>query len=206
MKLTWKRILAVILPLVAVSGVYTLLFGCEPETAKKPEVLYKTQDVKDESPFGVRATEGIPVPPPLKPDDSNEPENEVQWVEYINAKHFNGRGEVEKRLFDGSRVDVYIDGYAVEADWDYKWKEAVGQALFYAKELDAKPAILILCKGGMTKDELLNIYRLLRAVDDIDVKVMVYDCKNKKWNRPLSQWHVNDEKERAASLLKPLTP
>lgn len=56
-------------------------------------------------------------------------------------------GVAEFRLPDGKRVDCLLDDYAVEADWaNYKSYEAIGQSLYYAKETNRIPAILLLIK------------------------------------------------------------
>ena len=57
-------------------------------------------------------------------------------------------GEPEFVLPDRKRVDCLIDSIAVEADWASGTKpyEAIGQALYYAKETNRKPGILLLIK------------------------------------------------------------
>ena len=56
-------------------------------------------------------------------------------------------GVAEFRLPDGKRVDCLLPDYAVEADWaNYKAYEAIGQSMYYAKETDRIPAILLLLK------------------------------------------------------------
>jgi len=54
---------------------------------------------------------------------------------------------MEYRLHDGSRVDCLTDKYAIEVDFSKKWKEAIGQALYYGVETNKQPAIAIITNG-----------------------------------------------------------
>ena len=68
-------------------------------------------------------------------------------------------GEMEYVLSDRTRVDCLSDEYAMEVDFDKKWAESIGQALYYAYMTDKKPAVgLIVGK----KDE-----RYLKRLDAI---------------------------------------
>ncbi len=66
--------------------------------------------------------------------------------------------ECEVTLFDGSRVDLLNDEYAIEVDWARKWPEAVGQALWYSILTHKRPAVLLL-----TRDRRADLRFLLRA-------------------------------------------
>jgi len=53
-------------------------------------------------------------------------------------------GRLEATTIDGSRVDCLLPNYAVEGERAYKWKEAVGQSLFYGIQTQRTPAILLI--------------------------------------------------------------
>ncbi len=53
-------------------------------------------------------------------------------------------GQVEYVLEDRARVDCLLPEYAVEVDFDNKWAEAIGQALYYAAMTNRKPAVLLI--------------------------------------------------------------
>jgi len=76
-------------------------------------------------------------------------------------------GTIEYRLPDGSRVDCLTDKYAIEVDYSKKWKEAIGQALFYGIHTGRKPAIAIITNG---KDEV-NLRRLESVTEKYDIKL-----------------------------------
>lgn len=68
------------------------------------------------------------------------------------------QAEMEARLWDGTRVDLLTETYAIEVDWSAKWAEAVGQSLYYAELTGKKPAVILLVKDA--KAEAKFIYRL----------------------------------------------
>lgn len=51
---------------------------------------------------------------------------------------------MEYILDDKSRVDCLTDTLAVEVEFAPKWKEAVGQALFYAVKTGRKPGVVLI--------------------------------------------------------------
>lgn len=61
---------------------------------------------------------------------------------YYVDKHCHGQKEV--RLKDNTRVDCLTEEYAYEYDWAYKWSEAIGQALHYARMTGKKPGIVLI--------------------------------------------------------------
>lgn len=84
------------------------------------------------------AAEVLPVPgvtPPLPAD------RETVWSAWI-ARELGG--VAEHRCFDGSRVDVLTDQFAVEVEWVSKWEQAIGQAALYAELTGREPAVLVL--------------------------------------------------------------
>jgi|GEM_PF-6338244 len=98
------------------------------------------------------------------------------WAEII-AKEFE-RSEVEVTLYNKTRVDILTPRLAIEVDWAEKFCEGYGQAKYYGKVTDRQPMLILL------KDDELDIKYIDRAVvlcDDI--KVLVYDTKDRKWER-----------------------
>ena len=72
------------------------------------------------------------------------------------------QGISEFRTKDGTFVDCLTDVYALEAEFDDNWKEAIGQSLHYAESTDKKAAILLIKRKESKKDYL----RLLKRVID----------------------------------------
>ena len=70
---------------------------------------------------------------------------ETEWIKCLSKEL---GGEAEHRTPDGSRVDILTDTEAWEVEHPHKWKEAVGQAHFYALATNRKPGIILLLKGA----------------------------------------------------------
>ena len=74
----------------------------------------------------------------------------------------------------GTYVDCLTEQYAIETEFDYKWKEAIGQSLHYAEATKKKAAILLIKRKQSNKDyynELMNVinkYNLPIRVFTID--------------------------------------
>jgi hypothetical protein len=69
--------------------------------------------------------------------------HEPEWSKYLSWKW---NGEAEHRTVDGSRVDVLTDDMAWEVEWCKKWKESIGQALFYGVVTGRKPGVVLLLR------------------------------------------------------------
>ena len=77
----------------------------------------------------------------------------------INARWCDSRGIIaEFRTKDGTYVDCLTDTYAVEAEFDNNWKEAVGQSLHYAESANKQAAILLI-KGKSLKKTIMVSWR-----------------------------------------------
>lgn len=72
------------------------------------------------------------------------------------------KGVMEYVLDDRSRVDCLTDEYAVEIEFAAKWKEAIGQALFYGIKTGKKPGAVLI----MEKDTDGKYLERLRTVGD----------------------------------------
>jgi len=61
-------------------------------------------------------------------------------------------GQSEYRTINATYVDCLTNDYAVEAEFDYKWKESIGQSLHYAQATGKKPGILFIRRANSRVD------------------------------------------------------
>lgn len=87
-------------------------------------------------------------------------------------------GTREYRLFDGTRVDIVTDTFAIEVDFASKWSQSVGQALYYGKVLNKKPAILLVVNGKL---EDRFVMRLVTVAADTGITIWLLDYNTNKW-------------------------
>ena len=99
---------------------------------------------------------------------------EPEWVNKI-AKQLP-MAEVEVRLPNDRRVDIVWNGYAIEADWADKFFEGYGQAIYYARWLRMKPALLLL-----VKEESKQHIDAARYLCGEDVALWIYDVRKREW-------------------------
>ena len=99
----------------------------------------------------------------------NSTANEPEWTQYLANSHAELQGEAEYRTPDGSYVDIVTKEYAVEVEWPKKWKEAVGQALFYSCVTGLKPAIAMLVRNKPS--EKLYFARLMLVCNEYNIKI-----------------------------------
>ena len=84
----------------------------------------------------------------------------------INNKWcMNIGGYDEFRTKDGTYVDCLTKDYAIEAEYDYNWKEAIGQALHYADATDRKPGILLIKRKESNKDYHTQLMHVIKKYD-----------------------------------------
>ncbi len=69
-------------------------------------------------------------------------------------------GITEYVLNDKSRVDCLTDEYAVEVEFASKWKESVGQSLYYGIKTERKPGILLIMENE-TDTRSLNKLKII---------------------------------------------
>mgnify|MGYP001391689577 FL=1 len=86
----------------------------------------------------------------------------------------NNSGTSEFRTKDGTYVDCLTDVYALEAEFDDNWKEAIGQSLHYAESTNKKAAILLIKRKKSRKD-----YQALldRVINKYDLPITVFSVK-----------------------------
>lgn len=112
--------------------------------------------------------------------------NEIEWNRYFNIVLQDTQNGT---LPDGSSVDILTSQTAWEVDWADKWKEAVGQSLFYSLSTGRAPGIWLL-KRGMADDEYylrcLLVVMHLRS-KGISVEFRVTDVHStRQWDNEVS--------------------
>lgn len=70
------------------------------------------------------------------------------------AIHFDARSEV---TVEGGRADLVTVTHAIEVEWANKWKESIGQSLWYAQQLKCKAGIILIVRN---EKDLLHVKRL----------------------------------------------
>lgn len=101
------------------------------------------------------------------------------WVTYAQAGKperwyqeawCKGVGVTEYRLSDGARVDCLTDSHAIEFDFDKKWAEAIGQALYYATKTHKKAGIVLI----VGKDGQRYVARLRQTIQGFNLPIDVW--------------------------------
>lgn len=97
---------------------------------------------------------------------------ELEEVRRLLPK-FGSDAKAEFALWDGTRVDILTDEYAIEADWAKPGKhfEAIGQALYYAEVAGRKPGILLLVTD--MKSQSRFVYRTAVVCASHDIRLWV---------------------------------
>ena len=68
-------------------------------------------------------------------------------------------------------MDCITEEYAVEVEFDYNWKESIGQSLHYAEATNKKPAVLIIKRAKSKKDYLLE---LNKTIDKFNLPITIF--------------------------------
>ena len=70
-------------------------------------------------------------------------------------------GLTEYRTSYGTYVDCLTEDLAIEVEYDYNWKESIGQALHYAEATNKKPGTLIINRAKTKKNytKKIKIYK-----------------------------------------------
>jgi hypothetical protein len=71
-------------------------------------------------------------------------QTEAQYITWLNDTGFNGQTE---QKIQGGRADIVTDIYAIEVEWAHKWKESIGQAMWYGMQTNKKPGIVLLMRS-----------------------------------------------------------
>jgi|TARA_B110000967_G_C18826333_1_gene531606 hypothetical protein len=73
---------------------------------------------------------------------------------------------------DRTYVDCLTKEYAIEAEFDYNWKEAIGQSLHYAETTNKKAGILFIKRKKSNKDYLNELNRVITKFQ-LPIKVFI---------------------------------
>lgn len=92
-----------------------------------------------------------------------------KWYQEKVATEMKGR--MEARVENG-RVDVLTDQYAIEVEFAAKWKNAIGQALWYALQTGKKAGIVIVLENE--KDDLPAAIRLGSVIEANKLPIRVW--------------------------------
>ena len=81
-------------------------------------------------------------------------------------------GISEYRTKYGTYADCLTDEYAIEVEFDYKWKESIGQAIHYAEATNKKPAIALILRKKSRVDYLTQINNSLKYLN-LDIPIFI---------------------------------
>jgi hypothetical protein len=84
------------------------------------------------------------------------------------------KGIVEFRTRYGTYVDCLTEQYAIEAEFDYNWKESIGQSLHYAEATGKQAAILFIKTNKKRKDYLSELKSVIKFFE-LPITVFVID-------------------------------
>ena len=89
------------------------------------------------------------------------------WCESMN-------GITEYRTKYGTFVDCLTDEYAIEMEFDYNWKEAVGQSLHYAEATGRLPSIVFIRRQKSKKDYFAELHQVIVEFN-LPIKLFIID-------------------------------
>jgi hypothetical protein len=115
---------------------------------------------------------------PVPAQDDRSKWDEVTWTESLCSDRMADGWESNYRTPDGSYVDILTPTLAVEVDWAPKWKEAIGQSLFYSISTGKKPAVLLLVRDW--DKERVYYLRCLAVCSRYDIQLITQDVPEKK--------------------------
>lgn len=98
---------------------------------------------------------------------------EADYIQLIN-QHFRGEREVG---VNSGRVDIVTDSFAIEVEFAPKWKNAIGQSLWYGLQTNKRPGIVLVKKVGKELEHNKYVIMLHSALDYgglHDIKVWVW--------------------------------
>ena len=92
--------------------------------------------------------------------------------ELINSEWcIEQEGITEYRTIYGTYIDCLTEDFAIEVEYDYNWKESIGQALHYAEATNRNPGILFI-KRSKSKKNYLN--ELHNTIDKFILPITVF--------------------------------
>ena len=81
-------------------------------------------------------------------------------------------GVTEHRTAYGTYVDCLTDDFAIETEYDYNWKESIGQSLHYAEATNKTAGILLINRSESRVDYLAQLSAVINKYD-LQIKVFV---------------------------------
>lgn len=81
----------------------------------------------------------------------------------------------EVTSWDGTRADLVNSEYAIEVEWAEKWKESIGQSIYYSIVHNKKPGIILLRKKGL--DVSHHIYRCQTVCAKVGITLWIEDVE-----------------------------
>lgn len=90
------------------------------------------------------------------------------------ANKHGGRTEV---VVPNGRVDIVTKTHAIEVEYARKWKNAIGQALWYSIQTNKKPGIVLILEKKSDRKYLVMLESTLKHAG-LDVKVWEMDKSN----------------------------
>jgi hypothetical protein len=77
----------------------------------------------------------------------------------VLGEFFGGRTE---QYVDNGKIDILTDTHAIEVEWANKWKNSIGQSLWYGLQTGKSPGIILLVK---TPQDRRHLIRLQTTID-----------------------------------------
>lgn len=72
----------------------------------------------------------------------------TEWNENEHADFIQQLiGGQREHSVESGRIDLLTDEYAFEIEWANKWKDSIGQAIWYGLQTNKKPGIILLLKS-----------------------------------------------------------
>lgn len=94
--------------------------------------------------------------------------------DYRDALSHYLNGEIEVPVTDG-KVDIVTQQYAIEVEFANKWKESIGQAIWYGLQTNREPAIILIRRASDRHNYPVELESALRHAGLNDrIRVWVY--------------------------------
>lgn len=92
---------------------------------------------------------------------------------------------IDQHLADGSEVDCIMssaDGpLAVEVDFTDHWAQSIGQSLHYARVLETRPAVILVCNEGVrTSTCERHLARMVETLEYWRIGMFIWFCRSER--------------------------
>lgn len=95
--------------------------------------------------------------------------SEKQIADYIESL-IGGKREV---IVKSGRIDLVHNSVAFEIEWANKWKESIGQSLWYAQQSNNEPGIILIIRDEKDYKFFIQLNSTLQY-SNLDKKIKVY--------------------------------